>query len=214
MTCGHCCDSERFFDEKEARKKQKKFLKSGADKATRKLIEAIKQQEINSASLLDIGGGVGAISFSLLNKEVDSVIGVDASPAYINVVMEEAEKRKLTDRFDYHHGDFTDLSGQLKTVDIVTLDKVVCCYPDVDKLLGLSLEKSTQYYGLVFPKGGMLSKLLTGIANTYLKWKKSEFRTYIHDPKYVHSLITQQGFERVVHDKTFVWNIMLYKKSI
>ena len=35
--------------------------------------------------------------------------------------------------------------------DILTLDRVICCYPDMQKLVGLSAKRARKLYGLIYP---------------------------------------------------------------
>ena len=65
MSNCQCIGIERFFDVKQAKKDLKKYRKNGAQKATKTLINAISSHNINSFSLLDIGGGIGAIQHEL-----------------------------------------------------------------------------------------------------------------------------------------------------
>ena len=66
MDCCQCQGIEQVFDERQAKKDLKQYRKKGPSSTTRILVEAIKAQGVQDLSLLDIGGGVGAIQHGLL----------------------------------------------------------------------------------------------------------------------------------------------------
>lgn len=214
MSCKHCCGANRLFDIKNAKKDIKRYLKKGPRKPTKLLIDALKAENLTNLSLLDIGGGVGIIPLELLPKKISKVTDVDASEGYISIAKAEAEKRQLQDSIHYELGDFVDVQQHIEKHDIVTLDKVICCYPNVDELLQASLSKATSYYGLVYPQANFLSRLTVWFLNLTLKVRGNPFRTFIHSPRLVHATITKTGFKKIASAKTLLsWQIHLYKKE-
>ena len=93
---------------------------------------------IEGSTILDIGGGIGVIDQELLKAGAGHATMVDVSHAYLDVAREEARDADLLDRIDFHHGDFVGRAAETEPADIVTLDRVVCCYHDADALVGLS----------------------------------------------------------------------------
>ena len=83
MDCCQCDGIEKTFDKKTAAKDLSSYRRKGPDRSTVMLINALKQQGIQDLTLLDVGGGVGAIHHELLRSGVTTAIGVDASSAYI-----------------------------------------------------------------------------------------------------------------------------------
>ena len=163
MACKQCQGIERFFDQKEADKDLAAYRKKGPAATTQMLVDAITAQGVDGGSLLDIGGGVGAIQNELLGAGIKSAVSVDASTAYARVAEQEAERQGHADRISRHHGDFVDAAPNLDDADVVTLDRVICCYHDVQNLVGLSSQKAKRVYALVFPRENLLSKLGFGV---------------------------------------------------
>lgn len=211
--CGHCRDAGDFFNDKTARKDLRRFIRRGPDKPTRLLIESIRNEGAENKSLMDIGGGIGAIQLELFQSGLSRSVNVDASHAYQAVSKTEAENRSLGQRTEYHYGDFTDLAGRLPESQIVTLDKVICCYPDADKLLDESLKKATEIYGLVFPRETILARLAFRLGNAWFKFRKSEFRTYLHPASKVESIVRSHGFSKRTYKQTFFWHVMTFIKE-
>lgn len=211
MSCeAHCCGIEKLFSEKHARKQLKRYHKKGAVYATKKLLELFPHDDLQDRSLLDIGGGVGVIQREMMKAGVATATGVDASAGYIRIAMEEAARQEHPTQFV--HGDFTDVAENLEPHDIVTLDKVLCCYPNVDDLLSKSLAKSNRYIGLVFPRDNLAARFFMWFGNLMIRFVARGFRAYLHSPDMVHAAIAAQGFKRVGEDRTKEWHVWLYGK--
>ena len=129
MTCCQCQGIEQMFDDRMARRQLRHYRRKGPAKATRRLLEAIAAGGIGGRTFIDIGGGVGAIQHDLMGRGAASGTSADASPAYLAAARTEAEARGYANRMRYVDGDFVEQAGELEAADIVTLDRVVCCYP-------------------------------------------------------------------------------------
>ncbi len=128
MSCRQCQGVEVFFDRKEAGKKLKEYRLNGPARTTSMLVDALKAEGVEGLNLLDIGGRVGAIQYDLLRAGASRVTAVEASTAYLDVVRQEAEWLGYVRRISYHKGDFTDRAPEIAAADVVTLDRVICCY--------------------------------------------------------------------------------------
>lgn len=214
MACKQCRGIEEFFDRKEADKDLAAYRKKGPAASTQMLVDAIVSQGVDGGSLLDIGGGVGAIQNELLKAGIETAVSVDASSAYARVAMQEAERQGHTDRISRHHGDFVDAAPNIEDADIVTLDRVICCYHDVQKLVGLSSQKAKRLYAVVFPRENMLSKLGFGVFNLYFRLRRSPFRIFVHSTSVIEGLIEANGLRRQSSRKTRMWQVMVYSRQV
>ena len=196
MTCGQCCGIEQKFDQKEARKMLKRYRKKGADKASKLLIEAISSHKNGDTSLLDVGGGVGTIQIAMLNRRVAQATNVEASPAYQVVAKEEAAQQGIKERITYRQGDFVDIAPQLAAHDIVSMDKVICCYPDAKELINQAAQHSNHLVALVYPHDTWLARVISAAANLFIKLRYRNFRIYIHSNTLVGGILKQHDFRR------------------
>jgi hypothetical protein len=213
MLCPHCQDAEDVFSSRLARSELADYRKHGARKTTRILLDKLKQAGVKGLSLLDIGGGVGAIPHELIPAGLEQAIDVDASSSYIKASQEEAQARGHADRIQYRHGDFVTLAPDIEAADIVTLDRVVCCYPDVQALIDLSAERAKQFYALVYPRDNIVFRALMPLVNllAFRIWGKA-FRTYIHDSQKIDARIRAKGLELREHRKTGLWQVFIYQR--
>lgn len=213
MTCPHCLAADDVFGMKMARADLKAYKKDGPAKTTRQLLEALRSLGVADASLLDIGGGVGVIQHELMAAGLGHSTDVDASSAYIKVAHEEAEKRGYADRATYHHGDFVGLADALEPADIVTLDRAICCYPDVHALVTKSAQKAERIYAAVFPRDDWWLRLGMPLFNLMFKLRNNPFRVYVHDDRLINRLITEQGLRKTLHHRGFFWQVVVYTRA-
>ena len=210
MNCCQCQGIEEIFSQQSVSKELSRYHLKGPDKTTRLLTEAIKEEGVDGLTLLDIGGGVGAVQYELLAAGVQEVTSVDASTAYITEAQAEAQRRGLTERVSYYHGDFVDLAGDIPPADIVTLDRVICCYPDMEKLVGLSAGRARKVYGLVYPRDAWWIRSALAVGNFYFWLRRSAYRGFVHPTRAVESLLDNLGFKRKFHRQTMIWQVVVY----
>ena len=213
MSCPQCQGIETFFDRREAERELRSYRKKGPSRVTKVLLEAIRAEGIDGASLLDVGGGVGAIQLELLASGASGAVSVDASSAYLAVAKEEAQRRGLSDRVEARFGNFVDLAPQVEPADIVTLDKVLCCFDDVQQLVHLSSAKAKRMYGLVYPRDNLLLKAVLPIANLYFRLKRSPFRVFLHPTAVVEALVEANGLRRTFHRKSGAWQVAVFTRA-
>lgn len=215
MNC-QCQGIEELFNRQQVAKELSHYRRNGPDRTTRMLVEAIlgiiKKEGFERLTLLDIGGGVGAIQHELLEAGVDRAVGVDASTAYIEAAREEAQRRGIADRVSYRHGDFAGLADQILPADIVTLDRVICCYPDLHKLVVASARRASKVYGLVFPRDLWWIRVGVAIANLFFRLRGNPYRGYVHPTKAVEALLRKADLQRKYYRRTMVWQVMVYTR--
>jgi len=164
-----------MFDARTARRQLTAYRRSGPTGSTRRLIEAIKAAGVDGATVLDIGGGVGVVGFELLAAGADRLTDVDAARAYVAVARREATRRGLDDRATFRHGDFVALAEAVDAADIVTLDRVICCYGDWAALVDRSVARARRLYCLVYPTDRWWTRAAVGMGNLMLRLSRRSF---------------------------------------
>ena len=207
--CCQCQGIESMFDKKAAKRELKRYLKKGPSKTTKMLLDAVNKVGVQGLTFLDIGGGIGAIQHALLKWGALNGISIEASLAYIDLNKDEID---LTEKVVFKHGDFTTIASDLDSADIVTLDKVICCYDDMDELVGLSSKLAQKIYAVVYPRDNWWTKLLLPIINFYPKIKGSSFRVFIHPTKQVEDIIIRNGLKRNYYNKRLFWQVAIFTR--
>lgn len=212
MNCGQCQGIEDRFNQKAVTKKLEHYRKKGPEPTTRLLIEALKAEDVAGLSLLDIGGGLGAIQHELLDAGVTRAINVEASQAYVEVAREEADRRGHRDRINLLHGNFTDLALDIPPADIVTLDRVICCYDDMPQLVELSTVRANKLYGLVYPRDTWWVGLGYLFKNFTFWLQGTSFRVFLHPTEAVEAILRANGWQRCFYQTQGVWQVALYSR--
>jgi len=212
MNCCQCQGIEELFSREYVTGELKRYRRKGPDKTTRMLVEALEAQGLSGLTLLDIGGGLGAIQHALLNDGVASATHVDASAAYLEAAQEEAERRGIAGRVRYEHGNFVELADGLSPADIVTLDRVICCYDDMRRLVGSSTRLASRYYGVVYPRDTWWVRVALAFENLFMQLRKNPFRAFVHPTRDVEALIHASGLKRQFHRQTLVWQVAVFSR--
>lgn len=155
---------------------------------------------------------MGVIQHELLKAGISCAVGVDASSAYIKGVEEEAERLGHGDRISSRFEDFVEVAEEIQPADIVTLDRVICCYHDLDGLVGLSTDRATSMYGVIYPRDTWPVKVAFGLINLYLRLSRKTFRVFVHPTSLVDALVRRSGFQQRYYSKTLVWQVVLYSR--
>jgi magnesium-protoporphyrin O-methyltransferase len=206
------CEAIELETIKWAKLDLKRYRDKGPDKTTAILLNFLKEEGVKGLTLLDIGGGVGAIHHELLKYGMRHAANVEASTAYIEAAKDEAERRGLTDRIQFYHGDFVELAEDVPLADIVTLDRVICCYDDAKGLVNHSAAHTHKFLGLVYPRVTWWAKILLILENFYYRIRKSPFRTFLHATESVDAIIRANGLTPKRYHKTLMWQVVVYAR--
>ena len=218
MSCNQCDGIEAQFNEAEASKSLYRLRQHGPDKTTRFLIDALRQalNEVGAggAVLLDIGGGVGAIHHELLDAQIMRAVHVDVSSAHLVAARGETERRGHGGQVEFLRGDFVSVADTLPPADVVTLDRVICCYHDMARLVRLSAEKATHLYGAVYPRGTLWTRVGVAAINAWQRLKRTDFRVYQHDPAAIDAVLRTAGLVRRSMRRTLSWEVVVYERRV
>lgn len=215
-TIVHCCQCqgiETKFDQKYVAKKLKEYRKIGPKKTTWQLIEALRAEGVDGMTLLDIGGGVGDIQHEMLRSGVSSATNSEASTAYLEACRQEAERLGHADRIRHIPGNFVELAKDIAPADIVTLDRVICCYHDMPTLISLSAQKARRLYGIVYPLDKWWIRLANLVYYNFRNWvQRNPMRLFVHPPEVVEAIIRSNGLEPRFYDVMGPWQVVVYAR--
>jgi len=209
--CG-CDGGFEIFDEKSAEEDLQRYRGHGPDATTATLIDMIRDRGVSGSSLLDIGGGIGVIDHELLRAGAGHAVLVDASGPAVEMARREARRRGTLDRLEFVDGDFVSRASDVDVADIVTLDRVICCYPDVESLVRLSATRARSLYGLVLPRDRRLLRWALPLLNAWFRVRGFRYRTFLHANAKVDALVAAAGLRQVRESRTFMWRVVLYER--
>jgi SAM-dependent methyltransferase len=211
--CSCCYDDA--FDQRHAADKLRAYRRNGAGRASVALADALARGGVEGRTVLDIGGGVGAVHHLLLERGAAAATDVEASRPYLDAARTEAERRGLADRVRFEHGDFVAVADSIDAADLVALDRVACCYGDVDALVGRAAERTRRRLGVVVPPDGRLARFVIGLLNGWEVVTRSSFRMYAHPHARVTAAARAGGLEPVGQAATVGWwRLLVFERPI
>jgi magnesium-protoporphyrin O-methyltransferase len=210
---GCACTVGNEFGEKTAKQDLRSFRKSGPPQTTRWLLEGLRGDGVDGLTALDIGAGVGAVHLDLLRAGAATAVDVDGSPAYVTVAREEATRQGLADRVTYVVGDFVTLAPTVAPADLVALDRVVCCYPDMAALVRQSVARARLRYGLVYPRDTWWIRAGGAFLNGLARLGRQRIRAHVHRTADVDALVRGAGFTSVLRRQNLFWQVAVYERS-
>jgi magnesium-protoporphyrin O-methyltransferase len=211
--CSHFSDAVAGqFNAANAESDLKRYRRKGPNSSTR-LLRTMVLRAGGGQTLLDIGGGIGALSFELLAAGMEHAILVDASSASLATARREAVERGDADHMTFLEGDAVLLGRDIGSAEVVVMDRVICCYPDVDPLLDVAFGHSVTMCALSFPRESWLARAVVGLENQVRKLRGNPFRVYLHPAASIDNAAQRHGFRCIDRAGTFAWRVRVYTRD-
>jgi len=209
-----CC-----FDEWAAANARRARSKETVAGVTESLVEALERTGLEGRTVLDVGCGVGDLMLALLARGASTGSGMDLGAGGIDHARELAAARGLADRATFVVGDGA--VAPLEPADVVVMNRVVCCYPDVDPLIAntTGAVKAMTWRAAPVDRGvaGAFNRVSTWCSNGWyrLRHKKYRgFRVFVHDLDAIERTVRAAGFERTHDDRVHaVWRLEVFVRT-
>jgi 2-polyprenyl-3-methyl-5-hydroxy-6-metoxy-1,4-benzoquinol methylase len=189
-----CCEPrvyERMFGARQARLDARRYRRRGVRGTSRDLVELAG--DVSGASVLEVGGGVGAIELELLAAGAKRATDVELSGEYEEEAAKLLVERGLSDRVERRVGDF--VVEPVEPHDVVVMHRVVCCYPDVDALVGAASERTRRRLLLTYPQERVWARAGVGAVNLFMRLTGSDFRAFVHPVSRMTAAAAEHGLE-------------------
>jgi magnesium-protoporphyrin O-methyltransferase len=203
-----CCSSngcDEFFSERVARRDADRYRRAGIDDSARRVVEFVRGHGIEGSSVLEVGGGVGAIQVELLRAGAARAQNVELSPAYEPYAAELLRAAGVEGRVERRLLDFAARGNEVPPADVVVLHKVVCCYPDYEALVGAAAEHADSQLALTFPRESWWTKFGIGLVNLIERARRKTFRVYVHSPEAMIAVARSHGLEPTARHRGRLW---------
>ena len=91
--------------------------------------------------------------------------------------------------------------------DVVVLNRVVCCYPDYERLLGAAADHAKRLLVFTYPPRNAISRLLIGLQNLTFKLRGKEFRVFVHASGAMFGVVEERGLHLAHVHRPVVWQV-------
>jgi magnesium-protoporphyrin O-methyltransferase len=205
-----CCpsrDYHRFFNQRFARRLVNRYRKRGLDKTARTMVQFLQAVGIEGASVLEIGGGVGELQIELLQAGAARAQNLELSPAYEQEAHWLAEQAEVQGRIDWRIHDLAADPGAVPPADLVVLHRVVCCYPDYQRLLAAAADHARRALVFSYPPSNALSRAFYVVFNLVMRLTQSGFRGFAHPPGAMLRVLEDHGLQRTYQHRGRIWQV-------
>ena len=201
-----------MFGERQARRDARRYRRKGLDATARAMVEELTARGVDGASVLAVGGGVGAIEIELLRAGARGASVVELSEAYDAEAQALLAESGVAGRVERRHGDFVEAERTIDPADVVVMHRVVCCYPDVDALVEPAAAKARRALALTFPRDTWWMRAGVWGANVWMRISGRAFRSYVHDPARIFAAATNQGLVRTRDHCGLIWRLAAFER--
>jgi SAM-dependent methyltransferase len=211
-----CCYGDEYgsvFSPAEAAAMRRRFERRGLTGTRADTVALLAPGEVEGASVLEVGAGIGDLLVTLLERGSAHATNVDLSPHSVASSWELATARGVSDRFEARSGDFVDLAPALERADLVVLHRVVCCYPDWRALLAASADRSRRLVVLTYPVDAWWSRGALSLANLYFRLRGLRFRVFVHPERAMTQHLAGLGFAPNAARRRGVWRTIAFRRT-
>jgi SAM-dependent methyltransferase len=204
----------RHFDAKMA-ERLAKCQDPGLIPVSQRLRDALLLLDPTGRTVLELGCGRGGLLLQLVQAGAARATGVDLSPASIDAARDRFEQAQLPGRARLSVDDAARVP--LEPHDWVILDRVICCYPDVEGLLANTLPAARQIYAFTVPTSrgwrGVVARLDSRLEHAWNTLRGRPCPGYVHDLDLIEARLTTAGFRLRHRDRQRLWHIAIYERS-
>jgi 2-polyprenyl-3-methyl-5-hydroxy-6-metoxy-1,4-benzoquinol methylase len=205
-----CCDPrgcDGVFGNRFARHVASRYRKRGLGGTEQRIVDFLVARGIEGASVLEIGGGVGELHLELLRSGAARATNLELVDAYDAAASELASEAGVGDRIERRVVDLAATPGQVEPADVVVLHRVVCCYPDFERLLGAAADHAQRLLVFSHPPRNAASRLVLGAQNAAFRVSGRTFRTFAHPPERMLAVLGAHGLRPVYAHQGLVWRV-------
>jgi 16S rRNA G966 N2-methylase RsmD len=211
-----CCTPKGYrwiFSERMAQADARRYRRKGLDATSRRIVEFLKKQGVEGRSVLEVGGGIGAIQLELLKAGAARAVSVELTPTYEGVARQLAEEAGLSERVERKVMDFAQAAADVDAADLVIMNRVICCYPDMPRLAGAAADHARRLLVMSYPKRLWWTIAGLAIANVVLWATRREFHIFLHPPGQILATSERHGLKRVLDDPGLLWTVAALSRT-
>ncbi|HKF18471.1 MAG TPA: methyltransferase domain-containing protein [Candidatus Dormibacteraeota bacterium] len=211
-----CCSPKGYrwiFSEKNARAEAKRYRRKGLDPTSGRIVSFLQQQGVEGRTVLEVGGGIGAIQIELLKAGASRAVSIELTSTYEEEATALLREAGLETRVERQIMDFAETAAAVDGADIVILNRVICCYPDMPKLAGAAAAHTREVLVLSYPKETWWTRLGLALGNLGLRVARREFQIFLHPPKKIIATAEQHGLRAVLNRTGLFWTVAALRRA-
>lgn len=208
---GDCCEPEGYdamFSDRFARRMARRYRRRGLSRSAQAIVDFVSDRGIDGAHVLEIGGGVGELHVELLRRGAEKATNLEISTSYEPEAALLLERSGMGARVDRRFLDIAQAADEVERADVVVLHRVVCCYPDYERLLGAASSKAGRLLVFSHPPQNLATKMVLWSDNMMRRLKGDTFRAFVHPPEAMVDAATRSGLRSTYRWRGFGWCVV------
>jgi hypothetical protein len=210
-----CCGPESysaFFSRKGADRALRRYRRKGLDELSEKIAKVVRERGVAGATVLEVGGGIGALDVELVHAGAERAINVELSTEYEEAAAKLASERGVEHRIERRVGDFV-AQPDIPEADAVVMNRVVCCYPDYEALMGAAADHARRLLVFTFPRNRVLVRTAFRLMNLWLRLTGNEFRGFVHSSSAMLEVARERGLTPVLERQGSFWQLAALERN-
>lgn len=167
------------------------------------------------ATILEIGSGPGSLAIALLTGGAERHTGIDLSPGSVELATQRTMQAGFADRTVFRLADGA--ATALEPHDWVVLDRALCCYRDLDRLMDNTIAAAGRRYAFSVPDSrglrGILNRIVIRLENVTNALRGRPCPGFVHDLGRIGRRLNRAGFRRVSEARSGLWHAALYERA-
>lgn len=151
---------------------------------------------------------MGEIQVELLRRGAAHATNLEISSNYETEAAALVEKSGFTGRVSRKFVDIAESPSAVEPADIVVLHRVVCCYPDYERLLSAAASHARRMLAFSHPPGNALARILVRLENVALRLHGDSYRAYAHPPEAMLAVLQAQGLTAQLRRRLRGWYVV------
>jgi hypothetical protein len=212
-----CCSANsacaEFFGERIARRALRRYRKKGLDEDARRMVAWAGEAGLDGVSVLEVGGGIGAVAARLLHQGAERAVNLEVAPGWEPFARSLAAAEGIEGRSAFRVGDLLLDPDVAEPADVVALQRVVCCNPEGVRLAGLAAGLTRRVLVLSYPRDAAWTRWGVAAANLLERLRRQSFRAFVHSPTAILAAAVAEGLELVHRERGTVWEIAALRRA-
>lgn len=210
-----CCDPrgcDAMFGPGYARHLAARYRRRGLDRTAQRIVDYLVDRGLEGASVLEIGGGIGDIQVELLRRGAERATSLELVDAYDAEAAALAEAAGVRSRITRRRLDLAADPDLVEPHDVVVLHRVVCCYPDYERLLTAAADRARRLLVFSHPPRNILTRALVGGQHLGSRLAGGSFRAYTHPPAAMVAVAEGRGLRAAYRHRGRIWRIVALER--
>ena len=135
-------------------------------------------------------------------------MNLELSPAYEQEAALLAAEAGVAGKVERRLQDIALEPGQVEPADVVVLHRVVCCYPDYERLLAAAGAHARRLLVFSHPPRTAFWRAVFGTQNALFRMLRREFRVFAHPPAAMLDVLAREGLHPAAISRSGPWTVV------